>query len=270
VEREIVVVGHYAHDSLVSSSGQLDELGGSAAYVSAVLDALGIDYAVVGAAGPDFRYAGRVRHPPRIAPSARTTAFIDDYRSGERISTAVFRAPAIEPAELREPCAVGIACGVSGEIPPETLLRLRELSGIVVVDAQAVVRGFDGAGTVVHRSPPPEMVRALQGVDWMKASRTEAPALPRTGLQCGFIVTDGAHGCSLDWGGVTVPIAAFPAQEIDPTGAGDCFLAGFSVGLLRGWDPVRAARFGAYCGALAVGQQGVPELARADFDRFSG
>jgi 1D-myo-inositol 3-kinase len=247
-----------------------EELGGSAAYVSAVLAALGIDHAVVGAAGPDFRYGARVQNPPRMAPCALTTAFVDDYTSGERISTAVSRAPPIEPAELQEPCAVGIACGIAGEVAPGTVLRLRELSGIVVVDAQAIVRGFGDAGRIEHRSPTPEMLRALRSVDWIKASRTEAPALPRTGLGCGLIVTDGARGCSLAWEGVTVRVDAFPAEEIDPTGAGDCFLAGFSVGLLRGWDALRAARFGAHCGALAVGQHGVPKLTPEDFDRFPG
>jgi sugar/nucleoside kinase (ribokinase family) len=37
---------------------------------------------------------------------------------------------------------------------------------------------------------------------------------------------------------------------------------------LRGWDPGRAARFGAFCGALAVEQHGVPRLTREDFERF--
>ena len=47
-----------------------------------------------------------------------------------------------------------------------------------------------------------------------------------------------------------------------PTGAGDCFLAGFAAGLARGLDPLRAARIGAYCGARAVEQIGVPRLTK--------
>src|SRR5438309_12062171 len=36
------------------------------------------------------------------------------------------------------------------------------------------------------------------------------------------------------------------------------FLAGFAVGLLRGWPAARAARFGNWCGARAVEVAGIP------------
>ena len=54
--------------------------------------------------------------------------------------------------------------------------------------------------------------------------------------------------------GTQTSIPPFPANERDPTGAGDCFLAGFAAGIARGLDPIRAARIGAYCGARAVEQ----------------
>jgi 1D-myo-inositol 3-kinase len=89
-------------------------------------------------------------------------------------------------------------------------------------------------------------------------------------LDCGLIATDGARGCTVVHGGAATHVPAFPARQIDATGAGDCLLAGFAAGLLRGWDPARAARFGAYCGALAVAQRGVPRLTRAQLEAFPG
>jgi Sugar kinases, ribokinase family len=52
----------------------------------------------------------------------------------------------------------------------------------------------------------------------------------------------------------TVP--PFAVEEIDPTGAGDCFAAGFLFRWLSGGSAAAAARFGNACGALAVTAQG--------------
>src|SRR5205814_1449429 len=80
---------------------------------------------------------------------------------------------------------------------------------------------------------------------------SEAGALDPASLRCAAIVTDGERGCVLVQDGREIHVPAFEAREVDPTGAGDCFLAGFAVGLWRGWDPPRAALFGNVCGALA-------------------
>ena len=57
-----------------------------------------------------------------------------------------------------------------------------------------------------------------------------------------------------------VDVPAFPVEEVDPTGAGDCFLAGFALGLLREMPLARCAALANWFGAQAVGQVGVPKL----------
>jgi sugar/nucleoside kinase (ribokinase family) len=71
-----------------------------------------------------------------------------------------------------------------------------------------------------------------------------------------IIITDGERGCGVytDAGREHVP--GFRVEEIDPTGAGDCFDAGFLVRWLAGDPPAKAARFANACGALAVTMQG--------------
>jgi len=54
-------------------------------------------------------------------------------------------------------------------------------------------------------------------------------------------------------------IPSIKVKEIDPTGAGDCYDAGFVVGLLKGWDLEKVARFANICGALAVTRKGAME-----------
>ncbi len=56
-----------------------------------------------------------------------------------------------------------------------------------------------------------------------------------------------------------IEVASFPVTEVDPTGAGDCYDAGFVYGLLRGWDLEKCARFANAVGALTVTKQGAME-----------
>ena len=54
-------------------------------------------------------------------------------------------------------------------------------------------------------------------------------------------------------------VPSFKVEEVDPTGAGDCFGAGFVFGLLEGWDLERTARFANAVGALATTKKGPME-----------
>jgi sugar/nucleoside kinase (ribokinase family) len=76
-----------------------------------------------------------------------------------------------------------------------------------------------------------------------------------------IVVTEGAAGCVVftDESPQGVHVPGFPVEEVDPTGAGDCFDAGFLVRWLEGAHPVEAARFANACGALAVTRKGPAE-----------
>ena len=50
--------------------------------------------------------------------------------------------------------------------------------------------------------------------------------------------------------GGRVDVPAFRVREVDPTGAGDCFDAGFLCGQLEGMDCAQSARMAAAVGAL--------------------
>jgi 1D-myo-inositol 3-kinase len=267
---DVLFAGHYCHDTIFDRDGtQRTELGGAAAYASAVLLAARVDFRVAALVGDDFRYV--VAKQPRIVAGARTTAYVEDYRGEERKGTLLAAAPALEPDDLGETrCQVGMACAIAGEIGAETLARLRELSAILIGDAQGFVRGFDAQGCVFHREPTPALRAQLDRFDWLKLSRSEAEALDTLSLRCGAIVTDGDRGCFILREGRETHVPAFPASEVDPTGAGDCFLAGFALGLLRGWDAMEAARFANFCGALAVARAGVPRLRPDDLAAFTG
>ena len=71
-----------------------------------------------------------------------------------------------------------------------------------------------------------------------------------------IVVTKGARGSVVYTAQDTFNIPGFIVDEIDPTGAGDCFDAGFLSGWLGGLPVNEAARLANACGALAVTKQG--------------
>lgn len=74
------------------------------------------------------------------------------------------------------------------------------------------------------------------------------------------VIKDGARGCLVMGAGQELTqIPAMSAEEVDPTGAGDCFGGTFLACLLDGMAPERAARYACVAGALAVEARGPME-----------
>ncbi len=73
------------------------------------------------------------------------------------------------------------------------------------------------------------------------------------------VLKRGAAGCTLFTKTDRLDVPGFDVDEVDPTGAGDCFNAAIVVGLEAGWPLERVARFANAAGALAVTRQGPME-----------
>ena len=85
-----------------------------------------------------------------------------------------------------------------------------------------------------------------------------------------IVVTRGADGCSIYTADGQIDVAGYALDEIDPTGAGDCFDAAFICGFLEGMPIREAAQLGNACGALAVSAKGpmAGARSRAAVERF--
>ncbi|TDL79425.1 sugar kinase [Palleronia sediminis] len=70
---------------------------------------------------------------------------------------------------------------------------------------------------------------------------------------------NGAAGACYHDAARRVPVAGFAVDEVDPTGAGDCFGAAFTTLWLRGAPPDEAMTVAAAAGALAVTARGPME-----------
>lgn len=84
------------------------------------------------------------------------------------------------------------------------------------------------------------------------------------------VIKKGGDGAVLYDARGRTAVPAFRVEEVDPTGAGDCFGAGFVCAWLRGESPAEALRLANACGALAVTRKGPMEgtRVRSEIDAF--
>jgi 1D-myo-inositol 3-kinase len=265
---EILVVGNYCHDTLIGAQGNFEILGGSASYISAALKGLNARFRLVAKVGEDFRYFKETSPAPIVSSTHPTTHFIDDTISGERRSLLKARCEEIYPKDIGNECfKITLASGVAGEITPSLLTYLRSVSEILICDAQGLIRSTDQDARVIHRPIFESDFKAVLGepdfpvIDFLKMSESEALCFTLEELhpKTTVLLTLGKNGCDvIRHGQKKLHVPAFSANEVDPTGAGDCFLAGFAHALLMGGAIADAVREGNRLGAIAVGQIGVP------------
>jgi 2-dehydro-3-deoxygluconokinase len=80
----------------------------------------------------------------------------------------------------------------------------------------------------------------------------------------------GARGCAALINGERLTSPGFPAQQLDPIGAGDAFAAGYLAATLWGWTPEKRLRtanaMGAFCVQNLGDYEGLPS--RRELDAF--
>jgi sugar/nucleoside kinase (ribokinase family) len=75
-----------------------------------------------------------------------------------------------------------------------------------------------------------------------------------------LVVTRGERGSTVFHQGRTFHIPAFPAREVDPTGAGDVFAASFFIRFAETSDPLESARFASCVAAFSVEGVGISHI----------
>lgn len=81
-----------------------------------------------------------------------------------------------------------------------------------------------------------------------------------------IVVKRGKAGCTVYTRSGETAVPAYPVKEVDPTGAGDCFDAGFLCGVQENRPPEECARIAAVAGALNAAAFGPMEgrISRSD------
>lgn len=216
----------------------------------------------------------------RVAPRHPTgIAFVSYQRDGSRTfvftagtSAAALLSPDDVPAEYargaevvhvtgsslavsessREACyAAARECAAAGgRVSFDPNLRPELLGDLDLVRVVEPVLGL--CSVLLPSAAEASMLTGLQDQD------LACRALVDRGISI-VVLKQGKRGSRVftDEGSVAVP--SIEVEEVDPTGAGDCYDAGFVAGLLEGWDLVKAARFANIAGALSVTRIGPME-----------
>jgi sugar/nucleoside kinase (ribokinase family) len=257
VEADYVLVGHVSRDLFDHEQ----RLGGTVLYAGIAAARLGRRVGIVTAFEESLEQAPEL-DGLAIArvPSEYTTTFEIQTANDARVLRLRRRAAPIAygdvPSTWRAAPIVHLA-PIADEVDPG-LARWFSSSWIGAT-AQGWLRQVAADGTIIPAAVdfgrlPTSAVAALVVSRDDLADPTDLARL--TDRVACVVVTRGAEGCTVHLSGEGFDVPAFPASEVDPTGAGDVFAAAFFVYMSETRDALASARFAACAAALSIEQVG--------------
>lgn len=262
VAPSFVVVGHVVCDAVPGGW----RAGGTATYAAVQAQRLGLSVGVVTHVGRDLDVDSALRGVEvRGSRSDESTTFQNVYEDGVRKQHVTSKADAILLADVPDAwrgTPISLLGPVCGEVPAS---MAHAFSGdLVAVAAQGWLRRVDKQQRVRKW--------AWQGAPFWAGCRVlfvSDEDLGRRREQLGrwcaevpiVVLTRNRRGARVHVDGAWREIAAFPAKEIDPTGAGDVFAAAFLVSYHETGDVAAAMRFGSAASACAIEGPGIEGIA---------
>jgi sugar/nucleoside kinase (ribokinase family) len=271
----LVVCGHVTTDLIAGER----RLGGAAAFAALAAAHLGVPTSLLTAASDDGALLRPLREArgleSHIVPSAEVTTFELGYGPAGRQLRLLERAVTLAPSHV-PPSYVGSDAAyiapVFDECGPELVRAIGART--VCVGLQGCLRSADENG-VVRPMLPDDLEARIEGAQVCVYSVEDLPGaedLATRLVDAGKLVvlTRAERGATLYSAAGREHIAATPAREVDPTGAGDVFGVVFTLGLAQGFSPPTAAARAAVAAAWVVEGPGLGVLpARASGWRWS-
>lgn len=261
----LVIVGHITSDIVPGGSVP----GGTVTYAGTMARNLGARVRVVTSVGADLDVATILTGiEARVVPSPTSSVFENIYEGTHRRQyiRSVARRLGAEavPCEWRSPDIVLLA-PLTNEVDPgvedvfDGALRAATPQGWLRRWGPDGLVRHDGWGSLVERLRRLDIViMSEEDVDRNADTiHLLAEAIPL------LVVTRGARGGTIFSGGTERDFVAFPASEVEPTGAGDAFAGAFLVEYARTRDVARATRLAACAASFVVehaGASGIPTL----------
>jgi len=280
---ELLAIGHVTRDMHPNGSFSL---GGTVSFAALVAHHLGLAAGVVTSA--DAELLGALpTHLPDVALhvqlSPQTTTFANFYQDGFRTQylytcSTPLQLTDVPPNWLAAP--IVLFAPLAQELDSAFVaLFPRHPGSILAATPQGWLRRWDADGRVwptlwqdADQILPLLDVLILSHDDLLPfadGNRTEADAilLRWSKLVPLLVATDGQHGATLFEHGTICHFPSYPAQEIDPTGAGDVFASAFLTHFFRHGNPAHAVDFANCTAAFSIeqpGTQGIPTLAMVE------
>jgi len=271
---QFLVVGHAVQDLLSEEDPGAWRLGGAASYASILARNLGLRAGVLTAAAPDLPLAELLPGiEVSVVPSRRTTQIRNVYAEGGRQQFSPQRATPLTPEHLPPEWRLTplVLLGpVEGEVSDSFADSFA--GGLLGIGAQGWLRRVSQSSRV-RQLPPSEWdarhvlrhARAMFLSDEDVAPGETPPALTYWSEMVHILgFTRGYGGADVCYRGGWRHIPAFPADVVDPTGAGDVFAAAFIIRLGESGDVWRAARFAACAASFIVEGAGTDTIPTRD------
>lgn len=242
--------------------------GGTAANIAYTLALLGEHPLLCGAVGDDFGGYGAelersgvdlssaLRCDDVATASCFITTDLDDNQISAFFPGAMARAGAIDLRRLGAAVDTVVVAPDAPDAMASHTAQAAEMGARLVfapaqqipsLPEQTLRAGLDSAWMVVGNDYELEMLRSRTGIG--------VDALRERGAL--VALTRGGQGSELHSGGGVVQVPVAPVEEVvDPTGAGDAYLAGLLAGIRRGLDLAGAGRMAALAAAYAVEGRG--------------
>lgn len=263
---EFVVVGHVCQDLL--PDGRLN-LGGSVSYAATTALRLGYRVGVATSAGSEMDLADALPGTQVVCRQAdETTLFENIYHDGQRTQILHQRASVLTCQDI--PVAWRLApmvyLGSIDQEIEEGVFHCFAASSLIGVMPQGFFRRWDEQGRVYFTEwDPPQ--RVLERINLLVISELDVPDPRRRAAEWArfvdsVVVTHAERGATLYHAGDVCHYPPRPAQQVDPTGAGDVFAAAFLIRLAETRDPRQAAGFANVVASFSVegpGIAGIPQ-----------
>lgn len=260
---EILIIGHVTRDEL---AGGAVRPGGAAFFAAQAAAVLGVRTAVVTAAPAGSPAIAALERLPgvelHVVQSEEPTVFRLTYAGARRELALVSVATAIGTADIPPAwttCPIAYVAPVAGECDRPLLAALA--GSFVGLGAQGWLRAPASGGQVeaaflpAIADPPPSVRAAILSEDDHPEAGAIAAGLCERGVA--VALTRGARGATLLDADQRIDIPASPANESDPTGAGDVFGLLFTLALARGAGLEPAGRLAAQAAARVVEGPGI-------------
>ena len=259
---DFVVIGHVVRDIVPGGW----RLGGTATFAALQAQRLSRNAGIITSAADELDLVDALPGIMlSVRPSSHTTTFENVYDAGSRRQRVLAQAEPLTPEQLPadwEGASIFLLGPVCGEVSPDYAGYLPD--ALVGVSAQGWLRELD-EGAVVRLRPwsGPSFWHGCRVLfvseedlggcdDELEGWASQVPVVVLTGARLGARVY--VNGAPLE-------IAAFPAREADPTGAGDVFAAAFLVRYSETEDAAESARFASAAAACSVEATGVEAIA---------
>jgi sugar/nucleoside kinase (ribokinase family) len=273
---DICVVGHLTRDRLEAPGRSTEMAGGTVYYTGMALARLqqrrvAICTRAAADAAPAIDTLRGEGVAVKVQPGCVTTSFINRYtpmRPDHREQAVTAVADPLTAADLEGLAARWFHLGplTAGDLSLD-LIPLLARRGRVSLDIQGLLRQV--ADNRISVGDWPAKKEYLPLVTVLKASEAEARLLTGSGDMAlaarriaawgveEVVVTLGRQGSLVLYQGRLERIAAYlPKAEVDPTGCGDTYMAGYLIQRLAGRDPAAAGDFGAAMATCKLGRHG--------------